>query len=145
VPAPDDQDERTRLRAVEVSPRPRIILLIEDDPDSRAELRGLLEEEGYAVIEAPDARTGLQLAVIRRPDLIIQDLLLPDSAGFDLVAELRRLPGGARLPILALSAFPDRLSEAQVNAVGFSTFIRKPPIISELCATIRKHLASPDQ
>lgn len=117
--------------------RPSVILLIEDDPDSRAELRALLEDEGHTVLEACDGRRGLVLASLHQPDMIIQDLLLPDSPGFELVAELRRLPGGASLPILALSGFPERLTEAQAWALGFSRFLRKPPEVSELCATVQ--------
>jgi CheY-like chemotaxis protein len=86
---------------------PELILVTEDDPHSRTELRLLLEEQGYRVVPAQDARSGLRLAEQHRPDLILQDLLLPDTHGFDLVAQLRALPGGAPLPIVALSGFPE--------------------------------------
>jgi DNA-binding response OmpR family regulator len=129
---------------LEGAPPRKRILLIEDDPDSRAELRLLLEEEGYSVIHASDGRSGLRLAKDHPPDMIIQDLLLPDTHGFDLVTELRRLPGVSTMPIVALSAFPDRLTEARANALGFTGFFRKPPAVSELCATVRRLLAPPD-
>ena len=114
-----------------------LILVIEDDPDSRTELRLLLDEEGYRVLEAADARTGLRLAERHAPDLILQDLLLPDTHGFDLVAQLRGLPGTAARPIVALSAFPDRLTEAQASARGFTRCMRKPPPVAELCHLLR--------
>jgi DNA-binding response OmpR family regulator len=117
------------------------ILIIEDDPDCRIELRLLLEEQGYRVLQAPDARTGLRLAELHAPDLILQDLLLPDTHGFDLVAQLRRLPNAGTRPIVALSAFPDRLTEAQANALGFNRCIRKPPVVAELCDLVRTLLA----
>jgi DNA-binding response OmpR family regulator len=119
----------------------RTILIIEDDPDCRIELRLLLEELGYRVLQAPDARTGLRLAEERDPDLIVQDLLLPDTHGFDLVKQLRALPGKNRLPIVALSAFPDRLSEARATALGFNRYVRKPPPVLELCNLIEELLA----
>jgi two-component system sensor histidine kinase/response regulator len=124
--APGIDDERRRL-----------ILLIEDDPDIRTELQLLLEEQGYSVLGAADGRTGLRLAEAHGPDLIIQDLLLPDTHGFDLVSRLRGMPAVGRIPIIALSAFPDRLSEARANALGFNSFIRKPPSVSELCELVR--------
>jgi CheY-like chemotaxis protein len=120
----------------------RTILIIEDDPDCRIELRLLLEELGYRVLQAPDGRTGLRLAEERGPDLIVQDLLLPDTHGFDLVKQLRALPGGNDLPIVALSAFPDRLSEARATALGFNRFVRKPPPVAELCTLIEELLAA---
>ena len=122
---------------------PRLILVIEDDPDCRAELGLLLEEQGHRVLQAHDARSGLLLAELHHPDLIVQDLLLPDTHGFDLVHQLRRLPNGSRLPIIALSAFPDRLTEAQAAALGFNRCIRKPPAVHELCELVRTLLARP--
>ena len=138
MPQASEKEDRASTRTAEVAPP--VILLIEDDPDIRVELRLLLEEEGYAVLEAADARAGIRLAVMRRPAMIIQDLLLPDTPGFELVKELRRLPGGETRPIIALSAFPDRLTEAEVSALGFSTFVRKPPAIEELCEVVRRFL-----
>jgi DNA-binding response OmpR family regulator len=120
---------------------PKRILLIEDDPDSRAELRLLLEEEGYSVLQAPDGRAGLRIAERERPDLIIQDLLLPDTHGFDLIAELRRLPHAGRMPVVALSGFPDRLTEARATALGFTCFLPKPPAVWELCQVVRTLIA----
>ena len=117
------------------------ILVIEDDPDIRVELRLLLEEQGYSVLQAADARSGLLLAECHGPHLIVQDLLLPDAHGFDLVAQLRARPDMKRLPIIALSAFPDRLDEAQATALGFTSFVSKPPRVPELCALIRRLLA----
>lgn len=117
--------------------QPHRILIIEDDPDSRTELRHLLEDEGYSVLQAMDGRTGLRLAASERPALIIQDLLLPDTHGFDLIAELRRLPEASRLPIVGLSAFPERITEARATALGFTRCLRKPPPVQELCDLVR--------
>jgi DNA-binding response OmpR family regulator len=118
------------------------ILIIEDDPDCRIELRLLFEELGYKVIQAPDARIGLRLAEQLAPELIVQDLLLPDAHGFELVKQLRALPRGRTMPIIALSAFPDRLSEARAAALGFNSFVRKPPPVTELCALVAKLLVA---
>jgi DNA-binding response OmpR family regulator len=121
---------------------PKRILLIEDDPDSRAELCHLLEDEGYTVIPAADGRSGLRLARSERPDLIIQDLLLPDTHGFDLIAALRGLPETSKLPIVALSGFSARLTEARATELGFTTCVSKPPKVSELCDLVRSLLAT---
>ena len=72
---------------------PPIILVIEDNPITRKMVRVALASEGYAVLEAPDGATALQLAAGHHLDLVLQDLLLPDMDGFDLVGRLRALPG----------------------------------------------------
>ncbi len=60
---------------------PQTILVVEDNPITRKMLRLALQAEGYSVLEAPDGRTALELTARSKPDLIIQDLLLPDMDG----------------------------------------------------------------
>jgi DNA-binding NarL/FixJ family response regulator len=71
------------------------ILCIEDDPLLRDFLVAQLEEvtwQGTVILAAGDAQTGLQLARQRLPQLVILDLSLPDRSGYEVAAELRRLP-----------------------------------------------------
>jgi two-component system cell cycle sensor histidine kinase/response regulator CckA len=119
--------------------RPPTILVVEDNPVSRKMVRVTLETEGYSVVEAPDARTALALFAAATPDLVLQDLLLPDMDGFELVRRLRALPRGAETPIVALSGFLSRMEEAQVPATGFSDFLSKPVAPARLVETIRAH------
>jgi two-component system KDP operon response regulator KdpE len=68
------------------------ILVIDDNAIARKAIRLALEGEGYSVLEAPDGRTALELPERHSPDLVLQDLFLPDMDGFELLARLRRLP-----------------------------------------------------
>ena len=70
-----------------------IILIVEDNPVTRKMVRAVLESERYTVLEAGDGQTALDLMARYRPDLVIQDLVLPDIDGFELVQRLRALPG----------------------------------------------------
>ncbi|HEY8945566.1 MAG TPA: response regulator, partial [Polyangiaceae bacterium] len=78
------------------------ILIVEDNSVTRKMLRVTLEAEGYGVVEAPDARVALAAARRRMPELVLQDLILPDADGFELTRQLRALPGGDEVPIVAL-------------------------------------------
>jgi len=102
------------------------ILVVEDNPTTRKMLRLALATEGYAVVEAADARAALAAAGSILPDLILQDLILPDMDGLELLRCLRALPGGKELPILALSGFLSRLEEAQTDHEGFTALLVKP-------------------
>lgn len=119
--------------------KPPTILVVEDNPVSRKMVRVTLESEGYSVIEAPDARTALALFETAVPDLVLQDLLLPDMDGFELVRRLRALPRGAEVPTVALSGFLSRMEEEQVGAMGFSDFLSKPVEPARLVETVRAH------
>src|SRR6185436_14415744 len=85
-----------------MSARPAI-LLVEDNPITRKLVRFALQQEHFDLSEASDAATALELAEKKRPDLILQDLLLPDMDGFALVARFRAMPALGSVPIFAFS------------------------------------------
>jgi PAS domain S-box-containing protein len=105
---------------------PATILIVEDNPASLRMLRAILESEGYTVIEAVDGAMALAAAERRLPDLVVQDLNLPDMDGFELLHRLRGLVGGIELPILALSGYLGRLEESRAGDAGFSALLVKP-------------------
>src|SRR5881628_2719933 len=90
-----------------------LILVVEDNPITRKMIRITVESAGYGVLDAPDGQTALDLVAIQAPDLIVQDLLLPDMDGFELVRQLRALPAARGVPIIACSGFHSKLEAAQ--------------------------------
>src|SRR6185503_5632412 len=118
------------------------ILVIEDNAISRKMVRVALEAEHYTVIEAGNGKTSLALMTEHTPDLVLQDLLLPDVNGFDLVKQLRALPGGATIPIVALTGLIAKGDELRVAAAPFTDYLFKPMEPSLLVNTIRTHLAA---
>lgn len=122
----------------------REILLIEDNPISRRALRTALQVEGFSVAEAADGGTGLKLMAQHLPDLVLQDLLLPDINGFELVSQLRALPGAAKIPILALSGLLAKDDERRIADAQFTDYLFKPVESSLLVSTIRTYLTSND-
>jgi PAS domain S-box-containing protein len=117
------------------------ILVVEDNPITRKLVRVALGTEGYAVREAPDGHTALELMTQEPPDLILQDLRLPDVDGLDLVQRLRSLPGGTAVPILAVSGFLSQMEQARTNKAGFTDYLFKPVEPSRLLDTVRTYLA----
>src|ERR1700704_5755232 len=119
------------------------ILVVEDNPTTRKMLRVALATEGYGVIEAGDGRAALAAAEKTLPELVLQDLILPDMDGLELLRRLRALTGGKELPILALSGFLSRLEEAQADEEGFTALLVKPIEPSRLIEGIRVYLPQP--
>src|SRR5262249_12993395 len=115
------------------------ILVIEDNPITRKMVRVALTAEGYTALEAPDGRSALALMARQVPDLVLQDLLLPDVDGFDLVKQLRALRGGAAVPLLPISAF---LSAEQPRNLppGFTDSLFNPVEPSPLARTVQAYL-----
>ncbi len=116
------------------------ILVIEDNPITSKMVRFTLESAGYAVVDASDGSAGLQRCRDAQPALILLDLLLPDTDGFALFRELRALPAGADVPILAFSGMLSPGDEARLSDLGFDDVVSKPIEPSRLLQIVRGHL-----
>jgi len=116
--------------------RPRI-LVIEDDATDRALLTDLLDRAGCEAITAETAADGQRAAIDERPDLVLLDIELPGTNGFDLCRALRADPATAGLPIVLVTG---RGSLGDIVAgidAGADDFLRKPFDVAEVMARIR--------
>jgi PAS domain S-box-containing protein len=118
------------------------IMVVDDNSATRRMVRTALQRHGHIVIEAADGRTALELMQSERPQVVIQDLVLPDTDGFALVGDLRRV-AGADISILAFSGFVSKLDEARVSTVGFDDIIPKPIAAARLVPLVEAYLPSP--
>jgi PAS domain S-box-containing protein len=116
------------------------ILIIEDNPLSLKMTRIALETEGYHVLTAENALIGWETARDAHPDLIIQDLILPDMDGFDLVTRLRALPGAESVPIVAFSGYLSKAEQTKGLDAGFTDYFLKPMEPSVLVQSVRNYL-----
>ena len=122
--------------------RPRV-LLVEDNPITRKLVRFALQQEHIELVEAVDGATAIELAR-QQPDLILQDLVLPDMDGFRLIAALRAMPELRTVPVLAFSGLLSQPDEKRIAGAGFTDFVTKPVEPSKLVRLIRAHLPSAD-
>lgn len=103
----------------------RTVLVVEDDFDTQHPLAEILRLKGYAVVTASDAERGLTTARLKRPDLIITDLLLPGKGGLNLITNVRKDDLLKRIPILVISGcLPPMLAEAK--RLGADCCMQKP-------------------
>ena len=102
------------------------ILIIDDDAVLRAIAMAKLAEEGFLVIEAEDSATGIQLVLDESPDLVLLDVVLPDTDGYQICQYLRSLPSAQHLPIIMLTGLDDTESIVQAYDHGATDFFSKP-------------------
>jgi len=102
------------------------VLVVEDDPDNRKIITRVLELEGYAVAEATDGDGAIAAARRERPDLIIMDLALPGTDGWEATRRLKADPELARIPVVALSAHAMKGDEESALAAGCDYYLAKP-------------------
>ncbi|TMH32834.1 MAG: response regulator [Betaproteobacteria bacterium] len=118
-----------------------LILIVEDDAESRMLERDILTYSGYRVLEAETAEAGLKLAREARPALILMDIRLPGMDGIAALRELRAEPATCDVPVIAVTASTMSQHRSQIVAAGFSGYHSKPIDIVELVASIRDVLA----
>ena len=118
------------------------ILVVEDNAITRQIIRLSLSAQGYSIVEAEDGATAISKMAEYQPDLVIQDLALPDMDGLTLAQTLRGLPGREDVPIVAFSAFVDRLEEARATEALFKAFVPKPIEPSKLVALVKRLTAA---
>jgi signal transduction histidine kinase/DNA-binding response OmpR family regulator len=82
----------------------RPVLVVDDDPAFRALLRRLLEREGWAVVEAENGRVGLQRLQEVQPTLIVLDLVMPETDGFEFASEVRKYEAWRSIPIVVVTS-----------------------------------------
>jgi CheY-like chemotaxis protein len=119
---------------------PPKILLVDDNSELRKITRKILETAGYEVLEAPNGAAAVIL-MKEKPDLVIQDLVLPDITGYDLVFKLRALSENTQLPVLAFSSFLEKQDGPWDTSNGFNALLTKPVQTAELLEALKIHLA----
>ncbi|MBX9932611.1 MAG: response regulator transcription factor [Methylobacterium sp.] len=114
------------------------ILAIDDEPPIRKLLRMGLTTQGYAVLDAPNGKTALDILARDKVHLAILDLGLPDMRGHDLLRRIRETHPD--LPVIVLSSRDDEPGKVEALDLGADDYITKPFGMGELLARIRTAL-----
>ena len=116
------------------------IILIEDDADLFALLKYNLEKEGFAIAGSQTGKGAVELCRRERPDLIILDIMLPDSDGLEICRGLRNHTELAAIPIIFLTARVSETDRILGLELGANDYIVKPFFIRELVARVKNQL-----
>ncbi|MCF6357780.1 MAG: ATP-binding protein [Draconibacterium sp.] len=101
------------------------LLLIEDDKDLRTYMNEVLSEQ-YNIEEAGSAKMGIKLAEAKKPDLIICDVMLPDSNGFNVCRKLKSEFKTSYIPVILLTSLADKENRMNGIKAGADAYITKP-------------------
>jgi DNA-binding response OmpR family regulator len=115
----------------------RKIALIEDDLDLYALLKYNLEKEGFVLVGSQTGKGAIELCRRERPDLILLDIMLPDSDGLDVCKGIRSHPELAHIPVIFLTARASETDRIVGLELGANDYIVKPFFIRELIARIK--------
>lgn len=115
----------------------KTILVVDDEKRIVDILVYNLQKEGYETIEANDGETAIELALERKPDLILLDIMLPKIDGLTVCKKLRHT---LNIPILILSAKGEEIDKILGLELGADDYITKPFSVRELMARVKANL-----
>ena len=113
----------------------KTILVIEDDISILRGLKDNLEYEGYNVITETNGEKGLQLALKKKSDLVLLDIMLPGMNGYEICRKLKKEK--PELPIIMITARGSEMDKVSGLDIGADDYVTKPFSIPELMARIR--------
>lgn len=116
------------------------ILIIEDDPQMRANLTTILQMESYQVTASANGADGLTQARQSHPDLILCDIMMAGADGHEVLRQLRGDPGTAGIPLIFLTAKTDPADLRRSMNLGADDYLTKPITVPELLAAIEARL-----
>lgn len=115
----------------------RKVAVVEDDADLYALIKYNLEKEGFAVTGTQTGRGVIELCRRERPDLLLLDIMLPDSDGLEICKAVRAHPELAHIPIIFLTARASETDRIVGLELGANDYIVKPFFVRELIARIK--------
>ena len=116
---------------------PSVVLVVDDDPAIRDSLSNELRARGYTTMTGTDGQDGLRSFESRAPDLVLTDLAMPRSDGFELISAIRAI---SRTPIIVLSVRGNDADKIRALDLGADDYVTKPFSVPEVLARIRSQL-----
>ena len=113
------------------------VLIVEDSNDTLELLSMIFKREGANVATATSAVEALQEAVTKRPGIIVSDIGMPEIDGYQLLQQLRLIPGLAEVPAIAISGYASEEDRERALSVGYLALVPKPIDVDVLFTLIQ--------
>ena len=114
------------------------ILIVDDSAFARRTLKQILEEGGFNVEEAKDGQDAIERYYLRRPDLVLLDMVMEGMGGLEVLRKIRELDPAAEVVIA--TADIQNATETEARQIGAAGYLRKPFNPQEVLDTINKVL-----
>jgi CheY-like chemotaxis protein len=123
------------------------LLIVDDIESNRKLLIRLLENSGYSILEAANAKAALEIVENQQPDLVMMDIRMPVMNGDEALKKMRKNPSLAKIPVIAITANAVEGERERLLEMGAAAFISKPFSRTEVFQTITRvlHAASKTQ
>ncbi|MFT3964664.1 MAG: DNA-binding response regulator [Sphingobium sp.] len=119
-----------------------IVLIVDDDPDARVLLQGMIAANGLAPLTAADGREALDSIAAAMPDLILLDAVMPGMDGFETCRRIKAIEGAAHVPVIFMTGLSEPEHVVKGLAAGGVDYVTKPLALDALMARVRVHLGN---
>ena len=120
----------------------KTILFIEDESALQKTFGEILSQEGYEMISALDGETGFDLAKLKKPDLILLDLVLPKLHGFEVLKQLKQNSETKEIPVIVLTNLEGMADVQKALDLGATTYLVKAQYrLEEIVEKVKKALS----
>jgi twitching motility two-component system response regulator PilG len=116
------------------------ILIVEDSAVTRKVIARTLTASGYEVFEAKDANEALMAIEMRNFDLVLLDIILPGKDGYEILAEIRKMPRIANIPVVMLTSRDSLFDKIKGKVSDANEYLTKPFQPDELLLVVKKYL-----
>ena len=116
----------------------KVILVVEDDRDVNELVCDALDDAGFVTLAAFDGSEGMKLVGEERPDVILMDIILPDTDGIEICRNINRDDATRGIPIIMLTGRQDLSTKLSSYIAGARRYITKPFRIEDLIAEVEK-------
>jgi len=121
---------------------PKLILIVEDEPDNREIMRTVVEDLlGQRALLAGDGETALSLVRELNPDIILMDLMMPVLDGYEAIKKLKADPQTAHIPVVAVTALGRSTDRQRALDIGADDYLSKPFDLDVLSKVLERLLS----
>lgn len=114
------------------------VLIIDDEPFIVSSIKKILESEGFETVTASDKKTALNLVFTQNVDLVITDIMLPFSGGFDIIEEIKTHPQKKNIPVIVVTGMDENILLATRNLAN--DILTKPFTAKQLMYLVKKNI-----
>ncbi len=118
----------------------KLVLLVDDEPAMLVATKAGLTERGFKVESAEGAEQAMTAIAKFRPSLVVSDLVMPGTNGFELFQEIRKLADFKSLPFVFLTGIDDYYAKKFGKEIGGAAYITKPVDLDELEQIIKEKM-----
>lgn len=127
-----------------MTPAPKKIVIVEDQPDVADLLEEMLSMDSYDVVKIHSSSGAVSLIQAEKPDLVLLDIMMPDVSGLEVLRFMRREPSMQKTPVVIVSA---KTLAADIRAgldAGATAYLTKPVDLNRLRNTVAQALLAAD-